>query len=459
MTRRKDSRSFSYHRNSPALKVFVFGLIGMVVAEISLTIFLILYFVDSLVIKSVCSAALGLFLAYVLASMFAFFTAHHEVSEKGVVLRQGSRFKAFIPVEDILKVERSAERLSGVPAEVRYAAQSGVVQVTTGEFGLIIITLAQPQRVKLAFYKRAVLARAFLVNADEPDRFVEAINERVHARAVPEATPDKPESAGTERVQRCPMSSAEYAIETVDLTRTYSSTLAVDRVNLRVRQGEIFGFLGPNGAGKTTTINMLVGLLQPTAGRASVLGVDVWQEPIRAKAMIGYVPDIPVVYERLTGREFLMFVANLYDAGPAAETRIADLLGTLDLTEWADQMIRVYSYGMRRKIALAAALVHEPQVLLLDEPTNGLDPKSARRVKDILRHLTSQGKTVFMSTHVMEIAERMCDRIGIIQRGRLVATGTMDELRQQTRISGADLENIFLSLTSESNDAGILSEL
>ncbi len=245
----------------------------------------------------------------------------------------------------------------------------------------------------------------------------------------------------------------------MDLTRTYGKTVAVDKLNLKVRQGETFGFLGPNGAGKTTTISMLVGLLQPTGGRASVLGVDVWQEPIRAKAMMGYVPDVPLVYERLTGREFLEFMAQLYDAGPSAKERIPELLGMLDLSEWADQMIRVYSYGMRRKIALAAALVHDPQVLLLDEPTNGLDPKSARRVKDILRQLSSQGTTVFMSTHVMEIAERMCDRIAIIQRGKLVAVGTMDELRRQAQMSGADLEKVFLSLTGAADDAAVLSEL
>ena len=175
--------------------------------------------------------------------------------------------------------------------------------------------------------------------------------------------------------------------------------------------------------------------------------------------MIGYVPDILIVYERLTGREFLMFMAELYDAGPSVDARIAELLDTLDLADWGDQMIKVYSHGMRRKIAFAAALVHEPQVLLLDEPTNGLDPRSARRVKDLLRGLASQGTTVFMSTHVMEIAERMCDRVGIIQKGKLVATGTMDELRQQTSMAGADLENIFLSLTGEESDMRVLSDL
>jgi ABC-2 type transport system ATP-binding protein len=457
MTGSRHKRTFSYHRKSTVLKVFVSGIIGMVLLEGSMTLFLVLYFVHGTAIKLI-GAALGLLFAYAIVSILRLLSARHELSERGLVVRQGSRFKAFIPRENILKAEGSLERLSGMPAEVRYVPESGLVQVTAGESGLILITLAKPQPTKLAFYRRPVQANAFLVNADEPDEFMAAINEQARAGTTDAAQTDlaatPKESARTRSTP-----SADYAIETVDLTRTYGKTVAVDRLNLKVRQGEIFGFLGPNGAGKTTTISMLVGLLQPTGGRASVLGVNVWLEPIRAKAMIGYVPDVPMVYERLTGREFLQFMAQLYDAGPSAETRMSDLLGTLDLAEWADQMIKVYSYGMRRKIALAAALVHEPQVLLLDEPTNGLDPKSARRVKDILRQLASQGTTVFMSTHVMEIAERMCDRIAIIQRGKLVAVGTMDELRQQAQMSGADLENVFLSLTGAADDAAVLSEL
>jgi len=237
-------------------------------------------------------------------------------------------------------------------------------------------------------------------------------------------------------------------IEIKGLTKYYGDLLAVDHLDLTVRPGELFGFLGPNGAGKTTTIRMMVGLLRPTEGKVYINGHDVEREPLAAKACIGYLPEIPFLYEKLTGREFLSFVAELYGVEPErARRRGDDLLRLFDLEEQADELIQGYSHGMRQKIALAGALIHEPKVLILDEPTRGLDPRSARTVKDILRRLCAQGATVFMSTHILEIAERMCDRVGIIDRGRLIACGTMEELRAQSQSPGSTLEDIFLQLT------------
>jgi len=235
-------------------------------------------------------------------------------------------------------------------------------------------------------------------------------------------------------------------IHTQGLTKTFGALAAVDHLDLDVAPGELFGFLGPNGAGKTTTIRMLSGLLQPTAGAATVAGYDVLTQTQEVKAAIGYLPERPFLYEKLTGREYLDFVGGLYRVPrPARLAQIERLLDLFDLQEKADALIESYSHGMRQKIGVAGLLVHSPKVLFLDEPTNGLDPRSARLVKEILRGLCRKGTTVFMSTHILEIAEHMCDRVGIIHQGRLVAAGTLDELRSKT--AEASLEDIFLQVT------------
>jgi len=237
-----------------------------------------------------------------------------------------------------------------------------------------------------------------------------------------------------------------FMVETDNLTKRYGDLTAVDSLDLRIPAGELFGFLGPNGAGKTTTIKLLVGLLRPSAGTARIGGHDVQREPIQAKSLVGFVPDQPYLYEKLTAREFLRFMADLYGVDPdRAARRGEDLLRLLDLDDRGDELIEGYSHGMRQKTALAGALIHDPKVFFLDEPTVGLDPKSARLIKDILRQLCDRGVTVFMSTHILEIAERMCDRVGIIQEGKLIACGTMEELRGG--VGGASLEDIFLELT------------
>ena len=243
------------------------------------------------------------------------------------------------------------------------------------------------------------------------------------------------------------MSTTAALIEIRNLVKKYGEKAAVDDVSLDVYGGEIFGFLGPNGAGKTTTIKAIVGLLQPTSGSVRVAGYDIQQEPIPAKAASGYVPDEPNLYAKLTARELLRFVGDLYgmEAGQV-ERRSEELLRLFDLSKVADDTVDSYSHGMRQKASLAAALVHDPKVLVLDEPTVGLDPKSARLIKDMLRQMATRGAAVFLSTHILEIAERMCDRIGIINQGRLIAAGTMDELRQVGR-GESRLEDIFLALT------------
>jgi ABC-2 type transport system ATP-binding protein len=255
------------------------------------------------------------------------------------------------------------------------------------------------------------------------------------------------------------MSNFAPLIETQNLLKRYGDKVAVNNVNFDVRGGEVFGFLGPNGAGKTTTIKMIVGLLQPTSGTVKVAGRDVQSQPMQAKAASGYVPDTPNLYPKLSGRELLRFVGDLYEMKrEKIDGRIEELLKLFDLVEAADDLIDSYSHGMKQKAALAAALIHDPKVLVLDEPTVGLDPKSARLIKDILRQLADRGAAVFLSTHILEIAERMCDRIGIINKGDLIAVGTMDELRPLGK-GERSLEDIFLSLTGGAEEAEIAEVL
>ena len=248
-------------------------------------------------------------------------------------------------------------------------------------------------------------------------------------------------------------------IETSHLEKRFGDKAAVDDVTFQVNGGEIFGFLGPNGAGKTTTIKMIVGLLQPSEGLVTVGGYDVVKQPVLAKAACGYVPDEPNLYAKLTARELLRFVGDLYGLDRAQSARrTEELLRLFGLTEAGDETTDSYSHGMKQKTSLAAALVHDPKVLILDEPTVGLDPKSARLIKDLLRQMAERGAAVMLSTHILEIAENMCDRIGIINRGKLVASGTMDELRQLGQ-GESSLEDIFLGLTGGAEYAEIAEVL
>lgn len=237
-------------------------------------------------------------------------------------------------------------------------------------------------------------------------------------------------------------------IQLEHLTKQFGSFTAVNDLNLKVAEGEIFGFLGPNGAGKTTTIRMMMGLLKPTVGRVVLGGHDLASNPLEAKAISAFVPDRPYVYEKLTGSEFLRFVGGLYRVPMlVCQGRIEESLNFFSLSDWGDELVESYSHGMKQRLVVAAALLHDPQILVVDEPMVGMDPIGARLFKSLLRSLTLKGKTVFMSTHSLEVAEELCDRIGIIQNGKLIALGTLDELQQQAGTENR-LEDIFLKLTA-----------
>lgn len=235
-------------------------------------------------------------------------------------------------------------------------------------------------------------------------------------------------------------------IKLIDLTKNYGKLLAVDNVKLEIGSGEIFGFLGPNGAGKTTTIKMIAGLLQPTSGSILIDGHDVQREPLLAKSVTGFIPDRPFLYEKLTAVEFMEFVASLY-AAQKPEKRINELLELFGLPDWKNELVENFSHGMKQRLVMASALLHEPKVLVVDEPMVGLDPRGARLVKDIFKELASKGVTIFMSTHTLEIVEQMCTRVAIINQGKIIAEGSVEELGRMARMENSSLEPIFLKLT------------
>jgi len=250
------------------------------------------------------------------------------------------------------------------------------------------------------------------------------------------------------------------AVSLKGVAKRFDRIVAVDNIDLEIKTGEIFGLLGPNGSGKSTTLKMLLGLVPLDAGAAEVLGIDVAKDPVGVKRNVGYVPESPRLYEFLTGLEYLDFISDIY--GLTAEEkklRVNEYLKALELEGREGDMISGYSQGMKQKVALISAFLHKPKLLILDEPLNGLDPKSARIVKDLLHELKSQGVTTLMSTHVLAIAEAICDRIAIMYQGRVLALGSMDELRQRASLPSSGLEDIFLKLTGAGDIRAVVDEL
>ena len=238
-------------------------------------------------------------------------------------------------------------------------------------------------------------------------------------------------------------------IDLHNVTKLYGTKMAVDRLTLQIPAGELFAFLGPNGAGKTTTIKLMCGLLFPTSGTVRIAGFDMNADGDQARQFISYVPDQPYLYEKLTGREFLQFIADMYGlARTQSQKRMQEMIELFSLDDFVDDLTERYSHGMRQRTVFAAALLHQPQVLIVDEPTVGLDPKSVRLLKDLLRREARRGVTVFLSTHSLDIAQELADRIGIVEHGRLISYGNLDDLRKQAALDGS-LEEVFLKLTEE----------
>jgi ABC-2 type transport system ATP-binding protein len=238
-------------------------------------------------------------------------------------------------------------------------------------------------------------------------------------------------------------------IELKDITKSYADFRAVNGLNLSVAKGEVFGFIGPNGAGKTTTIKMMGGVLKPTTGTVTIAGINMQERPEEAKRKIGFIPDRPYLYEKLTGMEFLKFTADLYGVGQNGfHKKATKNLEIFSLADWSDELIESYSHGMKQRLIMAAALLHDPEVIIVDEPMVGLDPAAIMMVKNLFRQLAQKGATIFMSTHTLKVAEDICDRIGIITKGKLIASGTTSDLQREANVSSADLEQVFLNLTN-----------
>jgi len=243
-------------------------------------------------------------------------------------------------------------------------------------------------------------------------------------------------------------------IELQHLSKNYSKTVAVNDLTLNIQAGEVFGFIGPNGAGKTTTIKMMGGIIEPSSGVILICGVNMKTEPERAKSKVGFIPDQPYLYEKLTGMEFLNFTADLYEMNNEAFIQKAqDKLDMFSLSDWSNELIEAYSHGMKQRLIMAAALLHDPEVIIVDEPMVGLDPAAIKLVKELFRSLASEGVTIFMSTHSLNVAEDVCDRIGIINKGSLIVTGTIEDLRQHVDVMDAGLEQVFMRLTQENERA------
>ncbi|MGI9627224.1 MAG: ABC transporter ATP-binding protein [Longimicrobiales bacterium] len=258
-------------------------------------------------------------------------------------------------------------------------------------------------------------------------------------------------------VERAP---APAMVELRGLVKRYGSFTAVNSIDLTVPKGTIFGFLGPNGAGKTTTIRMLSGILKPTAGTVFVGGDNLWEHPELAKSKIGYIPDRPHVYEKLTGGEFIDFVGGLWGVGgEELQARADRFLKMFELTDWKHELVESYSHGMRQKLLITSAFVHQPELIVVDEPMVGLDPRSARLLKDLFRSYADEGGTIFLSSHTLEVVEAVCDEIAIIQNGVIAARGTLSELRSQADAGEAHLEEIFLKVTGGAEMAEIVAEL
>lgn len=239
-------------------------------------------------------------------------------------------------------------------------------------------------------------------------------------------------------------------IKLEQISKRFGNKIAVDDVSLEVGRGEIFGFLGPNGAGKTTTIRMITGITVPSSGKIRVNGCDVSKDPIGAKSSIGYIPDRPYLYELLTAREFFRFMGGLYNMDPAAAAaKGVEYLTVFEMGEEADSLIEGFSHGMKQKVIMAAALIHEPRVVIVDEPMVGLDPRSAALVKDLFKELAAEGITIFLSTHTLSVVEEICTRVGVIHRGKMLYDGTVEGMKRMAKMSDSSLEKVFIELTRE----------
>lgn len=453
------ARTFSYTAQRGQYLSIWGAFLFLSLSEGMLIVFLILHFIPTTLLQTLILALFGCFLVGMFGKLLCPLWTRHRLSATELELHYGLDIHIKLQCAQLASAQAVQEK-TGSFAVPRYDATGQRLSLAFSGNGQVLLGLKQPAMLRLRLH--AYLTTQILINLDDREAFLAALDlaQTEHAEQAVADERDRLVSAHDEPRSPAPFvrrelpriaDDAPVALRVEGLTRRYASFTAVDNLQLAVRRGEIYGFLGPNGAGKSTTIKMLVGLLQPSAGRAWLAGHDVWNESLEAKSALGYVADRALLYNRLSGREFLAFLGQLRGLPcQAAEERIAMLLNLLELTDAAGRLCGSYSFGMKRKLALAGALLHEPEVLILDEPLNGLDPRSARRLKDLFAQLAADGTTIFLSTHDLATAEEMCQRIGILHQGRLLAEGSPAELRALASV--ADLESVFLNLTAQTQE-------
>lgn len=436
---------FTYHKKAAALRSFRNMLIAVVAFEGIFWAILI-----PLLPRPWNWIVLGAFLVLIIVVVpmaLRIYRTRFVLNDESLRLGFG-QFRLDVPRELIASVSLDQGSLPrgvdpGFGATPVYHPENDTLYLLPDKQRRIRIALAAPLSTRIAWGRPLVEFTQIVLVVDEPERFLAAFGSA--------SAPVLAEVGATPTVPFKPVSAvgAGTAVRLEGLVKRYGDFTAVQGLNLTVEPGEVVGFLGSNGAGKTTTIKMMTGLLRPTAGRVLIAGRDVWAEGPQARRLLGYVPDVPLLHEQLTAREFLWLMAGLYDMEKAEGRRRADeLLQMLGLERFADHQIRGFSLGMKRKMAIAAALLHRPQVLLLDEVTNGLDPRAARDIKDYVAAAARAGTAVLLATHVLEVAQELAHRIAVIDRGVLRALGTLEELRVQAGRPGANLEEIFLALTA-----------
>lgn len=446
-------RAFKYTGHGRVYWTLAAVFLGLVLVEGALFVSLSLFLISDPVTKwSVAAALVTILIGIPLRVLFAPLFTRHRLTRAGLRLHYGLH-KVVVPRELIRSAVPVSHPLEPIQVlSARSDAERGRAVACFSEYGQVLLALSQPLIFPRSILRPNPPVEEILFNVDDRDALLAEIGASGADPAVAPAEGSSGRLLGLVSIASAPAADPRaFALRTEGLTRVFGGFRAVDSLTLRVRSHEIYGFLGLNGAGKTTTMKMLVGLLQPTEGKAFIAGHDVWSEPELAKASFGYVPDKAVLYDRLSGREFIEFLAQLRGLDRAASSRqIEELLALLDLEPHMHLACGSYSFGMKRKLSLAGALLHRPSVLILDEPFNGLDPRSAHRLKQLFGEL-AETTTILLSTHDLATAEAVCHRVGILHHGRLIAEGRPDELRE--RAAGSDLEAIFLELTREEGEA------
>lgn len=449
-------QTFTYHKHGRALKDRIFMLLLLLVAE---SVFWI--GVAMLVPHSYRWLLLSCCFIVMLAAggvLTRPLRTRHRLDESSLQLAMGS-FRYILPRQVIARARRCTRPLPrsvSVPTLLpAYSAETDGLFLLADRRGLVELELAEPGEVRLRHVGTVQFARVML-SLDEPDAFLQALSAATEegrlAAEAGGATRSEDSLAEGARFSAAPLIGSDRnlpaAFQLTGLCRRFGDFPAVQNLTFSVAPGEILAFLGSNGAGKTTTIRMMVGLLRPSNGQVLIQGRDLWAEGAAVRRLVGYVPDAPLLYDGLTAREYLWLVAGLYNMSRAeGRQRTDELLAMLKLERFSDHLIRNFSLGMKRKMAIAAGLIHRPRVLLLDEVTNGLDPRAAREVKDLILAASRQGVAVFLTTHLLDLAAELASRIAVIDQGELRAIGTVSDLQDQAGLPGAGLEALFLALT------------